>query len=121
MRFIQSGIDKSEKRKREFTSLELINDGNGVATDIRIVRSEANGNNVPLRNITAMGKPGNTQVRYFGEQDAYNNINRDIDIKISIEYKDISDRKYKAEFVSDKQYNDGFRIESQRELKSKKE
>lgn len=102
-----------------FTDLQLINDGNGSVRDIVItVKYLCLKKSLPeLRNVTAMGPRGYTQLRYKG--DSLSNRGRPFNNEfksyqepfvIMIDYIDIYRVNKKIIFEVDENYNDGFRI-----------
>lgn len=94
------------------TSLQLVNEGRGIAEDIRIDPIHIGGSIVTLKNVTAMkADHGMTFLRYMPnsprllEKESYG-----VPFKLKIKFKDYLGKEACTEFSLDSRYNDGFRI-----------
>lgn len=102
-----------------FTDLQLVNNGKAAARDLRIVTQYKNSNRVidQLKNVTAMGPNGITQLSYLvhpikNRGKVFNDKERSYKepFEVIISYKDSQNLTHKIKFESDEKYNDGFRI-----------
>lgn len=102
-----------------YTDLQLVNDGNGGAIDLDIQAGSLCGKELPkLRNVTAIGPNGKTQLRY-GDWGKGSNRSREFNdedrsyaepYQLIISYSDMQGKKDKIKFKIDEGYNDGFKI-----------
>lgn len=105
-----------------FTNLQLVNDGQGIARDLKIKIGYLYQNKIicQVKRVTAMGSGPNscTQLKYLehpgiNRHQVFNDEFRSYKepFRVVIEYKDAQDEDHAISFVSDERYNDGFRIE----------
>lgn len=111
---------KSEKEflYNTYTDLQLINDGNGSAKDLKIEIKSLKGRELPkLRKVTAIGPGGKTQLRYddWGKNNRSREFNEEDrsyaePYRITIKFQDAQGGKHTRKFEINEHYNDGFKI-----------
>ena len=126
LQFNDLGRDEYFKRlktEKEFlyntyTDLQLVNDGNGSAKNVMIVTKSLVGKDLPkIRNVTAIGSKGSTQLRYddWGKSNRsreFNNEDRSYaePYQVTIKFDDVQGGKHTRVFKVNEHYNDGFKI-----------
>lgn len=106
----------------KFTAIEIINNGRGLAKNIKITECDIKGKKISLKSIPVLSPNSPSQLVYtepFGNEGALDNVGIYKKIKVTILYQDIENDEYKAEFISNHIYNDGFEIISQEKLPNK--
>lgn len=102
-----------------FTDLQIVNDGNGSALNIELdVRYKCDNRTVRrLKNITAIGPHGYTQLKYRdhpgnNRHEIFNNETESYKSPfiIKVKYTDASKERGERIFESDENFNDGFNI-----------